>query len=156
MQSEPFQYEKDGFTISTDRRKLDFALIHDYLANRSYWSPGIPRRVVEQAAENSLCYGVYAEAQQVGYARVVTDYATFAYLCDVFILEDYRGRGLSKWLMACVLSHPDLQGIRRWSLVTRDAHGLYAQYGFVPVPNPEGWMVRINPMPYQSTWGGEA
>ncbi|HSU91315.1 MAG TPA: GNAT family N-acetyltransferase [Sporolactobacillaceae bacterium] len=127
------------FLISTDRAKLDVEVIHRFLT-RSYWAEGIPRETVIRAIENSLCFGVYNGAEQVGFARVVSDFATFAYLADVFILEPYRERGLGKELIATVMAHPELQGLRRWSLGTRDAHGLYAQFGFTALENPSRMM----------------
>jgi N-acetylglutamate synthase-like GNAT family acetyltransferase len=130
------------FLISTDRSLLDVDVIHGFLA-RSYWAAGIPRATVVRAIENSLCFGVYDGAEQVGFARVISDFATFAYIADVFILEPYRERGLGKELMASIMAHPDLQGLRRWSLGTRDAHGLYAQFGFTPVDNPSPIMMEI-------------
>jgi N-acetylglutamate synthase-like GNAT family acetyltransferase len=137
--SEPaiLEYLRDGYTISTDKSRLDITAIHSYLSGEAYWSKGIPREVVERGIENSLCFGVYQRQRQVGFARVISDYASFAYLCDVFILEPYRAQGLGKWLMSCIMSHPDLQGLRNFLLFTKDAHGLYAQYGFTPVSNPE-------------------
>ena len=133
------------FIISTDRARLDLAVVQDYLANRSYWVPGIAREKVERAAAHSLCFGVYeaTSGRQVGYARVVTDYTLFAYLCDVFVLEDFRGLGLGKWLVQTVLAHPNIPNPRRWLLATADAHGLYAQHGFGPLPAPERWMVKL-------------
>lgn len=128
---------KDDFVISTDKTKLDVAIIHHYLCYESYWAKNIPLPVVEKSIRNSFCFGVYHSSRQVGFARVITDHATFAYLADVFILEKYRGRGLSKWLMQTIMEHPELQGLRRWMLATRDAHGLYAQVGFVPLDKPE-------------------
>jgi GNAT superfamily N-acetyltransferase len=122
--------------ISTDTHLLDLSVIHDFLANRSYWSPGVPLDTVRRAVEGSLCFGLYEHARQIGFARVVTDRATFAWLCDVFVLEEYRGRGLSKWLMECVTRHPALQGLRRFILGTRDAHTLYARYGFKALADP--------------------
>lgn len=121
----------DGYEISTDSARLDLRAVHAYLT-RSYWSPGIPFATVERAAANSLCFGLYERATgaQVGFTRVVTDHATFAYLCDVYVLEAHRGRGLSKWLMREVMAHPALTGARRVMLATRDAHGLYRQSGF--------------------------
>lgn len=145
----PDQLSPDGrFVISTDPARLDFAVIHDYLANRSYWLPGVAREKVERAARHSLCFGIYetATGRQVGYCRVVTDYTTLAYLCDVFVLEDFQGQGMGKWLVATVLAHPDLPNLRRWLLATRDAHGLYAQHGFTPLPTPERWMVKLAPL----------
>lgn len=127
------QVEKGGYAISTDPDRLDFDVIHGFLS-QSYWSPGIPRPMVERAAQNSLCFGVYRGGEQVGYSRIITDYATFAYLADVFILTEHRGIELSKWMMATIKGHPSLQGIRRWLLFTADAHGLYAQFGFAADP----------------------
>jgi N-acetylglutamate synthase-like GNAT family acetyltransferase len=126
--------EMGRFLISTDRSKLDVDVIHKFLA-RSYWAEGIPRETVERSIENSLCFGVYDSARQIGFARVISDFATYAYVADVFILEPYRERGLGKELMASIMAHPDLQGLRRWSLGTRDAQGLYTQFGFKPVVN---------------------
>ena len=126
--------EMGRFLISTDRSKLDLDVIHKFLA-RSYWAEGIPRETVERSIENSLCFGVYDNARQIGFARVISDFATYGYVADVFILEPYRERGLGKELMASIMAHPDLQGLRRWSLGTRDAQGLYAQFGFKPVVN---------------------
>ncbi len=122
--------EKEGYSISTDPGKLDIPIIHQYLSEQSYWAQNIPLDVVERSVANSLCFGLYHHEKQVGFARLVTDKATFAYLADVFVLEEYRGKGLSKWMMAVIHSHPDLQGLRRWVLGTRDAHGLYEQFGW--------------------------
>jgi N-acetylglutamate synthase-like GNAT family acetyltransferase len=135
------------FLISTDRAKLDVDLIHGFLA-RSYWAEGIPRETVARAIENSLCFGVYNDGEQVGFARVISDFATYAYLADVFILEPYRERGLGKELIATVMAHPELQGLRRWSLGTRDAHGLYAQFGFTALDNPSRMMEIADPEVY--------
>ena len=126
--------EMGRFLISTDRSKLDIDAIHRFLA-LSYWAAGIPRETVARSIENSLCFGVYDNARQIGFARVISDFATYAYVADVFILEPYRERGLGKELMASIMAHPELQGLRRWSLGTRDAQGLYAQFGFRPVVN---------------------
>jgi GNAT superfamily N-acetyltransferase len=131
--------ERPPYSISTDPARLDLALITEYLA-RSYWAEGIPPDVMERAVQGSLCFGIYEGTKQVGFARCVTDAATFAYLADVFVLESHRGRGLSRWLMEVIMAHPDLQGLRRFSLVTRDAHGLYAKFGFTPLAKPEGYM----------------
>ncbi len=131
----PLETHRGEYCISTDRRKLDVEAIHSYLTS-SYWSPGIPRSTVEKALSNSICFGLYHGANQVGLTRVITDTATYAYLCDVYILEEHRGKDLGKWLMQNVLSHPDLQGLRRFTLATRDAHGLYAQFGFQPLGDP--------------------
>lgn len=139
---------RDGYTISTDPARLDLDLIHGYLT-QSYWAAGIPREIVERSLRQSLNFGVYEGDAQVGFARVVTDLATFAYLADVFILEAHRGRGLSKWLLETILAHPDLQDVRRWHLVTRDAQGLYAQFAFVEPPAGRH-MERVRPNPYGS------
>jgi len=137
------------YELSTDPARLDLQAVHAYLT-RSYWSPGIPREAVERAAANSLCFGLYHAAEgQVGFARVVTDRATFAYLCDVYVLEGHRGQGLSKWLMTTVAGHPDLQGLRRFMLGTKDAHGLYVQYGFTPLANPARMMEILRPEVYR-------
>jgi GNAT superfamily N-acetyltransferase len=141
-------FERDGFTISTDPDRLDLQAAHAYLANEAYWSRGIPFAVFRKSVENSLCFGVYQGERQVGFARAISDFATFAYLADVFILEEQRGRGLGKWLVECILSHPALQGLRRWMLVTLDAQGLYAQYGFQPLANPERIMEIVDPEIY--------
>ena len=145
MRAHPQQAE---YEISTDPVRLDVTAIHAYLM-RSYWSPGIPRSVVEGAIENSLCFGMYCRGEQVGFARVITDKATFAYLADVFVLEAHRGRGLSKWLMQVIKAHEDLQGLRRFMLATRDAHGLYKQFEFGELANPSRLMEILNPDIYQ-------
>jgi len=132
------------YDISTDPTRLQPAAIHAYLT-RSYWSPGIPREVVERAIANSLCFGIYLGQAQVGFARVVTDKATFAYLADVYVLEEHRGQGLSKRLVETIQAHPELQGLRRFLLATQDAHGLYAQFGFRPLAAPERMMEVRNP-----------
>lgn len=123
-----------GFSVSNDPALLDIATIHTYLSHESYWAKGIPYETVERSVRNSYCFGVYHNARQIGFARVVTDKATFAYLADVFILPEFRGRGLSKWLIAVIHNDPSLQGLRRWLLATRDAHGLYASFGWQPIP----------------------
>ncbi len=135
------------YDISTDPSRLQLDAIHAYLV-RSYWSPGIPKDVVARAIAHSLCFGIYLGEAQVGFARVVTDRATFAYLADVYVLEAHRGQGLSKRLVATVQSHPDLQGLRRFVLATADAHGLYAQFGFRPLSAPERMMEIRDPDPY--------
>jgi GNAT superfamily N-acetyltransferase len=143
-----YEQRQGNFLVSTDPAKVDLAATHAYLA-RAYWSEGIPKDLLARAIANSLCFGVYEETgdklKQVGFTRLVTDCATYAYICDVFILEEYRGHGLSKFMMACVMAHPDLQGLRRWNLVTRDAHGLYRQFGFKEVASPERYMEIIVP-----------
>jgi GNAT superfamily N-acetyltransferase len=142
---------RGDFLISTDPSLLDVPLIHDFLANRSYWATGRPLEVVRRALENSLCFGLYEGSRQVGFARVVTDRATFAWLCDVFVLEGYRGRGLSKWLLEGVMGHPVLQGLRRVLLGTRDAHSLYERYGFKPLADPDRFMEVFHVNLYQAT-----
>ena len=135
----------DDYFISTDRQQLDIATIHGFLRT-AYWCEGIPLEIVERAIENSLCFGIYKQTgEQVGFARVVTDYATFAYLADVFILEAHRGQGLSKRLMQAIMSHPDLQGLRRWTLATRDAHELYRKFGFETPRNPQNLLEITHP-----------
>lgn len=124
------------FVLSTDRSRLDVLLIHRFLSEQSYWAPGIPRAVVERSIANSLCFGLFHESRQVGFARMVTDRATFAWLADVFVINEFREQGLGKWMIGSLLKHPDLQGLRRVLLGTRDAHGLYAQYGFKPLADP--------------------
>ena len=145
----PIEYRRDEFTISTDRDRLDIDSIYRFLTN-CYWAKGIPKEVVSRSIQHSLCFGIYNEGGQVGFARVISDFATFAYIGDVFVLERYRGRGLSKWLMRCIMDHPRLQGLRRWSLVTRDAHGLYSQFGFRPLASPDRWMELHDPEVYAS------
>ncbi len=132
-----YEEEKNDFLISTDKTKLDIAVIHNYLGKESYWAKNIPIKVVKKSIKGSCCFGLYKNNIQIGFARVVTDHATFGYIADVFILEEYRGKGLSKWLMETIMIHPDLQGLRRWMLATKDAHGLYAQFGFLPLDKPE-------------------
>ena len=131
--------------VSTDPALLDLAVIHDYLSNRSYWALGISREQQQRALDGSLCFGLYDGSRQIGLARVVTDRATFAWLCDVFVLEAYRGRGLSKWLIECVLASPALCGLRRFLLGTRDAHGLYSRFGFTPLSDPTRFMEVFRP-----------
>jgi RimJ/RimL family protein N-acetyltransferase len=136
-------YRHGDYSISTDPARLDAGFVHDFLANSSYWAQGRPLAVVQRALESSLCFGVYRGAEQVGLARVVTDYATFAWVCDVFIAEAHRGHGLGKWLIACVVTHPDLRDLKQILLATRDAHELYRRYGgFDSLPTPEKWMIR--------------
>jgi GNAT superfamily N-acetyltransferase len=137
---------RDNFTISTDPARLDADAIAEML-KRAYWAQGRPRARVDRALANSLVFGLYDSEKQIGLARVISDYAIFAYLCDVFIHEDYRAHGLGKWLMQTIHSHPDLQGLRRWTLVTRDAHSLYTQFGWTGLNDPESWMELLNPFP---------
>jgi GNAT superfamily N-acetyltransferase len=142
------EHRKGKFVISTDKQRIDLGIVHGFLTE-SYWAKGIPREVVARSIENSLCFGVYGHGKQVGFARVITDYATYAYIGDVFVLESYQGDGLGKWLMECILRHPWLQGLRRWSLATMDAHGLYAKFGFTPLKTPERFMELHDPKVYQ-------
>jgi GNAT superfamily N-acetyltransferase len=138
-------FAKKGFIISTDTSLVDFDTVFNYLDKESYWAKGMPVAKLRIAIANSMCFGIYKEGKQAGFARVVTDKATFAYLCDVFVLADYRGIGLSKWLVQTIVNHPELQGLRRWSLATLDAHGLYEQFGFTPLNKPENWMQIFTP-----------
>lgn len=137
------EWKRDNFTISDDASRLDLDAIADFLS-RAYWAETRPRDVIERSVRYSLNIGVYDGKRQIGFARVVTDRAVFAYLCDVFIHEGYRGQALGKWMMECIVNHPELQGLRRWCLVTRDAHGLYTQFGFAELNNPERWMEKFD------------
>lgn len=141
------EWRRGTYLISTDKRKLDLAVVHAFLTT-SYWATGVPMEVVERSVEHSLAFGVYEDNRQVGFARVITDRATFAYLADVFILEPWRGKGLGTWLIEVVLSHPELQGLRRWMLATRDAHELYRKAGFTSMASPERFMEIANPDAY--------
>lgn len=140
------EIHRDQFTISNDPARLDIEAICDFFT-RAYWAKGRPRERTERALANSLVFGVYEGTKQIGIARVISDYSIFAYICDVFIHEEYRGHGLGKWLIETIMSHPDLLGLRRWTLVTRDAHGLYKQYGFNSLTNSNSWMEIIQPFP---------
>lgn len=137
------EWRQGEFSISNEHGSLDIALIHEFLRN-SYWAKEIPREIVEKSLQNSLCFGIFHQDRQVGFGRVVTDRATFAYLADVFVLESHRGRGLGKWLVACVMEHPELQGLRRWLLATADAHDLYRQAGFASLSKPDRLMEIID------------
>ena len=150
---------KDDFEISTDREKLDLDFIHGFLSKEAYWSRNIPFESVKRAVDNSLNFGLYHKERptdsrlpplihQIGFCRVITDYSTIAYLGDVFIIPTYRGKSLSKWMMQQVMSHPDLQGLRRWILLTADAHELYRQFGWQPIAKPERYMELFNPNVY--------
>ena len=136
------ELQRNGYTISTDPTRLDVDAIFGYLS-RSYWANQRNKETVEKSLQHSLNFGMYLGEQQVGLARVITDLATFAYLCDVYVLEEHRGEGLGKWLIDTVTNHPDLANIRMFLLATRDAHGLYQQYGFEELPQPERWMRRL-------------
>jgi GNAT superfamily N-acetyltransferase len=161
MERIPRRWSRGEFTIDTDRARIDLDVVHGFLT-ACYWAEGIPRDVVRRSIEGALCFGIYHDGgeaagdggaghagEQVGFARVITDGATFAYVGDVFVLEAYRGQGLSKWLMECMTGHPDLQHLRRWVLATRDAHGLYRQFGFTEIANPQRWMHRWDPDVYK-------
>ena len=139
-----YEAGKNKFIISTDKSKLNIQFIHNYLSNESYWAKNIPVNTVKKSINGSCCFGLYINenknvlaATQIGFARVVTDFATFGYLADVFIVENYRGKGLAKWLVKVIMNHPDLQGLRRWMLATKDAHALYAKFGFLALDKPE-------------------
>ena len=134
------EFYQDEFCISTDKSKLDLKMVHRFLSQESYWSKNIPFEKVEKAAANSLTFGVYDGEIQIGYARIISDYTSVAYLGDVFISPAYRGKGLSKWLLTIIMSYPELQGLRRWILLTADAHGLYKQFGWTEIAAPERWM----------------
>lgn len=136
-------FKRDNLTISDDPSRLDIDAICDFLS-RAYWADKRPRELIERSIKHSLNFGVYDGKRQIGFARVVSDQATFAYLCDVFIHEDYRGKSLGKWMMECIMAHPDLQGLRRWCLLTRDAHGLYKQFGFTELSDPSRWMEKFD------------
>jgi len=136
------------YRVTTDRAQLDRDLIHQWLSGESYWAAGIPRHLVERSIEHSLCFGLMDDRSQVGFARAITDYATFAYIADVFVLPAHRGHGLGKLLMQAIREHPALQDIRRWSLVTRDAHRLYEQFGFTALANPQRHMEAVRSNPY--------
>ncbi len=138
------EWRQGDYVISTDRGQLDLPFIYNFLSQTSYWAQGRSLDQVRRSLDNSLNFGLFCGQQQIGFARVVTDYATFAWLADVFIIDDYRGRGLGKWLIEVITTHPQLQGFRRWVLATKDAHELYRQFGFSELKLPERWMERSN------------
>ncbi len=140
---------ENKYRISTERQLLDIDMIHDFLSTKAYWSLKIPKETVIRSIEHSFCFGVYKDSEQVGFARVITDYSTIAYLGDVFILESHRGKGLSKLLIAAIMNHNKLQGLRRWILLTGDAHGLYEQYGWKELADSSYWMELHNSKVYQ-------
>ena len=144
------QWTRGEYTISTDPALLGLDVIHQFLTS-SYWAAGVPREVVQRSIEHSLPFGLYKRARQIGFARVVTDYATFAYLADVFVIDEFRGEGLGKWLIEVVMTHPELAGLRRWMLATRDAHGLYRKSGFTELSQPERWMEKREPNVYSNS-----
>lgn len=133
------EWQRGEYRVGTDTGELDLDVIHGFLAT-AYWSQGIPRAIVERSIANSMCFGLFRGRVQVGFARVVTDFATFAWVCDVFVLEPERGKGLASWMIECVRSAPELQGLRRWNLITRDAHRVYARHGFAALAAPDRWM----------------
>jgi len=138
------KWRRGAYLVTTDKARLDLEMVHGFL-KISYWAAGISADVVMRSVKNSLAFGLFRGDEQVGFARVVTDYATFAYLADVFVLEPHRGQGLGRWMMEVVFSHPELQGLRRWMLATWDAHGLYRKYGFTELENPQIFMERYSP-----------
>jgi GNAT superfamily N-acetyltransferase len=146
------EWHRDGILLSTDPARVDRALVHRWLSEESYWARGIPREVFDRSLDHALPFGLYEGGAQVGFARVVSDYATVAYVGDVFVLEPWRGRGLARWMMECMVGLPRLAGLRRWFLLTRDAHALYRQVGFTALASPDRWMERHQPDPY----GGRA
>ncbi|HKE20022.1 MAG TPA: GNAT family N-acetyltransferase [Kofleriaceae bacterium] len=139
------EHRRGELVISTDPERLDLDMVHGYLAGESYWARGVPRERLERAIRHSLCFGLYDGDRQIGFARIVTDRATFAYLCDVFLLEPHRGRGLGTWMMESISAHPDLTGLRRWLLATRDAHPFYRQLGWSAPDNPDAYMEIVKP-----------
>ena len=147
----PYEVRRDCYLVSTDRSQLDLDAVHAFLSQRSYWAAGISRERLEAAIASSLPFGVYHNGAQVGFARAISDYVTFAYLADVYIEESHRGRRLSKLLLEALLQHPQLQSLRRWMLGTRDAHRLYAQFGFIPLADPARWMELPDPDAYTKT-----
>jgi GNAT superfamily N-acetyltransferase len=149
-------WRRGRFEISTDRARLDFDVLHDFISRQSYWGLGRSRAVIERAVNNSLPFGLYQDARQIGFARVVTDYATFAWLADVFVLEEFRGQGLAKWLVEVIIAHPELQDLHRWLLATRDAHELYRRFGFKELATPTLWMERFDPRQGASGLDGAA
>jgi GNAT superfamily N-acetyltransferase len=140
-----YEWRRGEYLISTDQARLDIVAIHDYLSNSSYWAQGRSLETVRRSIEHSLAFGLYSGEQQIGFARVITDYATFAWLADVFVLDQFRGQGLGKWLIDVIIEHPGLQGFRRWVLATKDAHELYRRVGFIELARPERWMERPDP-----------
>ena len=148
---EATERKKNGYLISTDKSLLDVDAVHEFLSQSSYWAENIAKSVVQKSIDHSLCFAVYHHNKLVGFARVISDFATFAYLADVFIVQGHRGKGLSKWLMQTIVEHPHLQGLRRFTLATRDAHGLYAQFGFTLFDKPERWMHIHDPDVYKKT-----
>jgi GNAT superfamily N-acetyltransferase len=151
---EIIEWRKDDYVLSTDKSKIDISAVHDFLS-RSYWAEEIPMETVKRSIENSLCFTISHQEMLAGFARVISDFATFAYLADVFVLPNHRRKGLSKWLIQIILDHPQLQGLRRFTLATRDAHGLYEQFGFKPFSRPDRWMEKQDPDIYKRTGNNE-
>lgn len=148
-----FNIRKDNYLISTDKKKLDLNAIHEFLSTKAYWCLNIPLDKVQISIENSFCFGVYHNENQIGFARIITDFSTIAYLGDVYVEEEYRGKGISKWLMETIISHSELQGLRRWILLTGDAHELYRKYGWTDIADPSKWMEIHNKNIYQNNHG---
>jgi GNAT superfamily N-acetyltransferase len=144
MQNDAMRWTRDDYRVTTDIDTFDFDVVHRYLSEVAYWSPGIARETVERAARHSLAFGLFEGERQIGYARVITDTATFAYLADVFVLPEHQGAGLGTWMIECIMAHPGLQGLRRMMLVTLDAHGVYARFGFEAPKHPERIMEKIS------------
>lgn len=142
------EWTKEGYLLSTDKSKIDIEAVHHFLS-RSYWAENIPLDLVQRSIDNSLCFAVYHQQRLIGFARVISDFATFAYLADVFIIPEERGKGLAKWLMSVIMDDPRLRGLRRFTLATRDAHGLYSQFGFTPFDKPDRWMQKHDPDVYK-------
>ena len=147
----PLTWQKDDYLVTTDREKISLDVVHWFLSTESTWAKNIPRLTVARAIEYSLCFALFSNEVKIGFARVITDYATIAYLGDVFVLKAHRGQGLSRWLMECVTNHPDLQGLRRWMLLTSDAHGLYEKSGFTALGAPSNWMEKFTINAYENT-----
>jgi len=145
----PIEWSRDGFEVSDDPVRLDLATIHRFISVESYWAEGISESLLARAIANSLCFGLYRDGRQLGFARMVTDRATYGYLCDVYVEREHRGSGLGKWLVACVLEHPDLQGLRRIALMTRDAHDLYRPFGFRALPEATRYLEIHSPDVYK-------
>jgi GNAT superfamily N-acetyltransferase len=150
------EWHDGGILVTTDPARLDLDAIHDFLAGSSYWATGIPREVMERSIRHSICFGAFDGGRQVGFARVISDRATFAYVCDVFVLPGRRGRGVGARIMACITSHPELQNLRLWTLFTRDAHGLYRQHGFRDARHPDRLMERRAERPYALSEAGHS
>lgn len=146
---EVWQLHREGWLVSTDAARLDLAFVHNLLSVHSYWAKGIPFEIVRRSVNQSLCFGVYEGEAQIGFARMITDRATMGYLCDVIVAPEHRGKGLSQLLMECIRSHPGLQTLRRWVLVTADAHGLYEKFGFQPLSSPQAYMEINDPGIYE-------